>query len=248
MEYLNLSYKLFTVPTDAWYNLNTNHVIKSKKENIIYIDNPRIAGNINILYEFYKLNNLKVPDNVVPSPTSKSIINTELLDIDQLNDEDLKAVNEFSFDRLFCKAKVDKVIDGDTVDLFIYIPLSMLTNKYAARKNKDVCYMANVLSNSVNDDVKMLFKLRCRLFGIDTADIDKNKKLRGKEYLESLVQKLNNIVYCHFRGREFHGRELVELYTDANREHSICQQILEYDDPVYSKLAYKYYGGTKIKH
>lgn len=251
MSYLNLSNKRFDCPKEekTWYNLETNRKITTKKKEYLYLDNPNIAGSHKMLIEFYKLNNLPLPESLKTflsnSPIKKI---SQYNDIDDISEQEFEMLTTFSFQRICCKAKVDRVIDGDTLDLFILVPFSDLTNMNLIKSEGCISNKCNILCNKSEIEAKLVFKVRCRLFGIDTADIDHDKKEAGKKYLQSLIEKCNYKVYCKFLGRELHGRELAEIFEDSEYKNNICTNILEYDDPVYGKLAYPYFGGTKIKH
>jgi len=251
MNYLNLSLKQFEDPgeTDTWYNLETNRKITKKKKDYIFLNNPNIAGKPKTLIEFFKLNNISLPlilnEYLSNSP---KIISHQFNDIEDISIEQLEMLNAFSFQRMCCKAKVDRVIDGDTIDLFILIPFSELISLNLHKSEGLISNKCNMLCNKSDVEAKFIFKVRCRLFGIDTADIDLGKKEAGKKYLKSLIEECNSIVYCRFLGRELHGRELADIFEDCDYKINICMKILEYNDPEYGKLAYPYFGGTKIKH
>ena len=257
-SYINLSLKSFTPPIDAgWYNLTTNRKILKQKKDFIHLTSPRVAGTKSVLLEFFKLNNLPIPSELKDNNDNNNNNNTkmspnidwkDITDIEHLSEECLESLNMFSFERICCKGRISKVVDGDTVDVFIMVPLKQLSEKCLSRCGGSISEKCNILYNNSDNENKMVVKLRCRLFGIDTADEDKKKKDAGTQYLTSLLNECNNVVYCKFLGKELHGRELAELYIDSGYQNSICKQMLSYDDPIYGKLAYPYFGGTKIKH
>lgn len=254
--YINLSLKAFESPDEGWYNLHTNRRIKSPKEGYMCLKNPKVTGKPEIIKEFCLLNRLKLSENIQKiCPTSpKEIRNIQFESINDIPKNVYQKLTKFSFNRLFVRGKVHKVIDGDTIDLFCIVPLSMLTQKHLIKKRNGLTKKCNMLYNSNIDNnegetsLKILIKLRCRLFGIDTADNNKDKKKAGTEYLKSLLDKCENKIYTYFLGKGARGRDLVEIFEDPNRQISINKKMLKYEHPIYGKLAYSYFGGTKIQH
>lgn len=253
--YINLSLKAFVPPENGWYNLETNRCINEKRENYTCLDDLKVTGKMETVCQFLKINRLPMPEkfenyNKNPEKTHEKTYdkNFNLIDIEHIDENCLSELAKFSFDCLFVKAKVNKVVDGDTIDLYCIVPMNILCQPRLKKSSNKIQEKCNALVGNEMTDTKMLVKLRCRLFGIDTADKDKGKKKAGTEYLKRIIHENNNVVYCYFLGKGARGRELVELYTEPNSKESINNKILKYEDPTFGKLAYPYFGGTKIVH
>jgi endonuclease YncB( thermonuclease family) len=88
-----------------------------------------------------------------------------------------------------------------------------------------------------------LFKEKCRLYGIDSAEIrtrnlaEKEHALRGKEWLQSRIN--NRIVFIQCYEWDKYGRLLGDVYDTEDATISINSMLVE------NKLAYAYDGNTK---
>ena len=117
------------------------------------------------------------------------------------------------------KAFVNRVIDGDTIDVTIDLGF------------------------------KVFRKERLRLYGIDTPETrtrDKKEKVAGlkaKKWLKDAIEKRHIYVITHKQGK--FGRYLVEIYEESSMEiwkenaPSINKMMIE------NKLGVEYYGGKR---
>lgn len=90
------------------------------------------------------------------------------------------------------------------------------------------------------------YKTKCRLLGIDTAeirrsenDLEKEFALKTRDHMRDLV--LNKIKYVKCGPNDKFGRLLVTIYDDNDSSCSINDQLVE------SGYAYKYDGKCKKK-
>ena len=114
------------------------------------------------------------------------------------------------------KAKVVKVVDGDTVDF--HVDLGFDTWK----------------------------KIRARLYGINapesrTRDLEEKKRgLESKKFLTDTLANFDNECIVKSRGTGKYGRCLAEIFiNDLNPEISINQQMVDVG------LAEEYFGGKR---
>ena len=194
--FLNLNNKSCDIPIESehWYNLETNRNITKTKDKIT-IKYPRIAASEwNYIYQFVNINNLS-PDDLEFYHTSEkdkfekifmenATLSCRYLkydNIENIPDEELKNLDEFSFSHIKTKAKIIEVLDGDTISIAMVLKGNDLAQFYW---NRDGCDMKQLYLSMISktDDFLMLLKLRIRLFGIDAAEKENPVGKRAKEW------------------------------------------------------------------
>ena len=92
-----------------------------------------------------------------------------------------------------------------------------------------------------------IFKTKCRLAGIDAAEIrtknleEKKHGLDGKEYLQTLIA--NKFIWCRIGKNDKYGRPLGVLYL-TEHDFNLKQNNIN-DDLVAKNFAYSYDGTKK---
>ena len=133
-------------------------------------------------------------------------------------------------------------LSKDDIDQLNYITLRGLNTK---AKCIDV-YDGDTVTIVVNFN-NNYYKRKCRLYGIDSAEIrtknedEKKIAIMAKEYLSSLI--LDKIIWCRCLSEDKYGRTLIEIYTREN--DMIKQQNCVSNDLIKSGYAYEYDGGKK---
>jgi endonuclease YncB( thermonuclease family) len=144
--------------------------------------------------------------------------------LQNLTQKELLDFPSFTLKGLQCDARITRIIDGDTVELFFEKP----------------CVVS---STTVHIPVKFV----CRLEGIDCAE----KKIEAGKRIISMIEKVyaatNNIVWASFNGPDKYGRQLATLFTNSSKTRSFNDILLEYVDPVFGHTTTPYSGGTRIK-
>jgi len=236
----DLNLKPIKFDTNKWFNLETGRfTTEQKHEYILQGDDlclstdfitstsmMKICGKEDSINYLKKLNNNM---NIVLS--DENLHNTLL---DRLNPEDFAI---FSFRDLECLGKVVSIVDGDTVDTMVQIPLKNFQSNYCKRyKNGTRCVKTCDFSCSTECLNHFMFaKMRCRLFGIDTPEINTEDGILAKKYVSKIM--LGKFFTCKFYGIGKNGRHLV-LFIDENGK---CIN----NELVQKGIAKCYYGGHK---
>jgi endonuclease YncB( thermonuclease family) len=138
-------------------------------------------------------------------------------------------VDLFTFEGLQCKAKVVKILDGDTIHLLI---------EYNNKIIRLVCRLFGIDTPEMSKTPETAKRARNRLLQLCT-----NCNIALDDMMESKV--LNNMINCNtllidveFMGKEKYGRELVNLYS-TNKE--CINEVL-----IKENYAYSYTGGKKM--
>lgn len=259
-EYLNFNLKAYTEDPGEikWYKLDTHRWVK-KVDGMVYLDYPRVAASTaDMVAHFLEINFIAVSDIHGPDSNIKIVIDALRMrktlrpiccpgvsDIEKVPLSAIHSLATFSLSRLYVKGRVTNVVDGDTVDIAVMIPLSTMTVPHKERKQTGVCDSQMCITNCDGSDVNIIIKPRVRLFGIDTAEKDTKVGQSVKQFAIDKFESLNNIVYIYLIGTDVRGRSLGILYEDRDGHKSINDQILHFIDPQLGRGAMAYYGGTK---
>jgi len=133
----NLSRNEVVVAAKKWYNLETSRSIGNLKEKEFLIS-PRVAGPLELIVEFLLINNLDVDGVIIPESRPNMRLSLkraieqrrpriiETTDIDQVSPDEINTLQPFNFNRVTVKARLTRVIDGDTFDCVTIIDPSIL--------------------------------------------------------------------------------------------------------------------------
>jgi endonuclease YncB( thermonuclease family) len=143
-------------------------------------------------------------------------------------------VKKFSFGGLSGKGIVSSVIDGDTIDLTITIPLSSL------------CEVAEFEGCDTLTSM-MKTTIRCRLSGVDFAEKNTKEGVYAIKLMIDLYQSSCNAVHYKICDeQDKYGRSLVYLYSDSGHTSSINLKYLDVKHPeTGNPIMERYDGGTK---
>ena len=233
---------------DGWYNISTKRVVtKNNRRDLIYINDIHICGNKNDVDNF-KIEN-KIYDDKIKT-TNMDKIKKFFLKIFYKNDIESLSEEEYGSMCLFLmnfsgKGRIVNYVDGDTVDILMYIKLKELEKEMVSGRKKEIKKTA-----LVNDKKGGFFGVfRCRLNGIDAAEKDTNEGQFAKQKLIEYFSKTNNIVYFDIvnkpNEREKFGRQLVELYLDFNKQNSCKKYMLNLRNEKGLAVVLEYDGGKK---
>lgn len=259
-EYFTLNDKPIKINKDElrFYNLGTNRfckeVPKDRKKNpddkYHVLTNPRVIGTNDMIILFFERNNLDF--NLLPEELSKEIDltcvtkpNIKNRDLEDLTDDEINSIKNFSFHNLKTKIRITNVVDGDTYDGVFKVDRDFFKYPSCDLCNGNISKRWNVLGFSSKGTEPLLFKRRFRLFGTDTLEKNLEEGIMAKKFVEELCIKNKNIFYGKFYGPGKYGRELVELYFDSEYKISLGKEILAFRYEDGKTVADVYHGGTK---
>jgi len=271
-EFYNLKGKIIPKLTDGYYNLQTNRINKNKNPELIYDDKYKICGIKQDLYGFYEINHISSKDMILENidfqkniPDSNYEYSKHINQIENIPDLYLNQISHFNLVGLRTMGKIVNIIDADTIDLVIYVPLEFLIipkftiQKYTQKSGYKQDEKSDFIQSNLNNitlikiqktklkQIKGLgfyMKFRCRLNNIDSAE---SSTLQGKLATQLMVEKyksLNNIVYVDCFDFDKYGRLLVDLYEDSSYNKYLNYHLIDYKSNL-GILVVKYDGKTK---
>lgn len=137
------------------------------------------------------------------------------------------------------KNTIEKIVDHNKIPFHSY------------EKEEDVCKVTKCYDGDTIHILRIIgktpYRFKCRLTGIDTAEIRTNNSkekvfaLKTRDYLANLI--LDKFVWVVFGGFDKYGRLLCEVYLDhrdIKRSCSVNKQLIN------EGYAQPYDGGTKF--
>jgi len=267
--WLNLNGNEFEEPSDQWYNLPTGRYVKNKpKYDPVYsIRGIRILGRTEDLVKFWELNLERLGQSLPKRTEFKDVIfapfediaflsrdatlraekclgdrvsPVRTTDVAKLPEETLSKVCRFSFGGLFTKGRVVRVIDGDTLDLVIFVPFSILSS---TREGK-----VGALPTKGSEKGGFFTQVRVRMYGYDSAEKNTEAGLQAKQLFEEKIDSLGGIVWCQFiDANEKYDRSLAVLYEDKEKTRLLNDFLFRQEQMTNTKMVFPYLGGTKKK-
>lgn len=245
MTYLNLRHREFKEDHQKWYNLDTGRFLKDSGDKLI-LEHPRVVSTkLVILLEFIQLNNLKwseIRANEFLLQNLKKIHKDRQVELIKTPTQELAerlSLLTLAPKNVRAKGLVTDIIDGDTLKILISVNLDQLAYKHTRDGAQCAISKPNVL---------MHCKLNCRLFGLDMAEKDTEKGRLGTNLLKDLCAKYRNELFVEMMGKGVYGRTLVRLYPQHVSDFCLNGYLLNYRDPVWGRLAIKYFGESYPEH
>lgn len=260
-------------PPGSWYNLESHRKITrvpARRTDFVLHESPRVAGPSVLITRFLELNAQPAPQ---PEPTPRPeyagvgptsptfygipipkflrrrtvphcpVYYPQSMDIADVPVTELESLCEFTLTGLRVKAKVLHIVDGDTLDLAFFIPMSFLGAAQTQSRGTKARTVRTVLPFA--QDQGFFARMRVRLAEIDTAEKDTNKGVIAKKLLEQRLSTVNSVVYAHFLKFEKYGRLLADVYEDEHYTMNIRTPLLAFAHPVLGPVAVPYSGGKK---
>lgn len=271
VEVLNLNLRNVSLPdvgSGKWLNLETSKQLGNLKGKYALKNPPVTATQWEIIDQFLELNRIPLSkvEYLFPNDSkmlemasetrkkksgSMAIRNSN--DLSTLTEDEISHLEEFSFSRLSVPGRVVEVIDGDTIVAVVSISLSQLVSGNLMRSDSMVCYKSlgqlvciNPTKESESfSNLKMLVKIRLRLYGIDAAEKDTFAGKRCKEWVTLKYQELKNLIWVTLLGTDARGRTLANLYETPTSIRTINSLILNHIDPYCGRVCVSYFGETK---
>lgn len=234
--YLNFNGTLFLEPpAGQWYNLSTGRKItKVPKEcpGFLLHPSPRVAGTQIMIDRFLSIQtgNIMGSSPSCSSDTRSQFSLTSLptsvstTDVEKLTPEQINAVPKFTLAGLTTKARVTRVVDGDTLELLFHVSLERL--------------LVLKLDHSMSGG--FFTKWTTRITEYDAAEMSTREGIVAKEVMEQKIRELNNIVYIRIIKFDPHGRVLADVYEDPHLTKHIKDVLLNYVHPELGHVAVVY--------
>jgi len=236
-SYSNLSWKynsriLPVLEEGEWYNLGTKRKIRNiKPEHYALLGLPYIGTreelenfwreNLSSLSEFYQegefLDFLTLPYESLETLVHQMKCNLKIdtlpilfseKNLYEISQDVLDSLCNFQLTGIFTPGRLIRVIDGDTFDVAIQLHLNQLAELCINQKR---C----MIVNKTFEDEKIILRIRCRIYGIDTVEKDTEEGMKMKNELSQL---LSEPFWIEIFSNDKYGRYLVALYRDKKKE------------------------------
>jgi endonuclease YncB( thermonuclease family) len=138
-------------------------------------------------------------------------------------------VDLFTFEGLQCKAKVVKILDGDTVHVLI---------EYNNKIIRLVCRLFGIDTPEMSKTPESAKRARNRLLQLCTNCNIALDDMMDSKVLNTMIKCNTLLINVEFMGKEKYGRELVNLYSENNE---CINELL-----IKENYAYSYTGGKKL--
>jgi len=150
-------------------------------------------------------------------------------------------------------AVVADVIDGDTIDVVMYVPLKALANgheyKYYSKRG------VRSFLHTQNLDAGFFPKIRCRFDGCDAMEKNTPEGMFARALTVDLYQRLNGHVWIKFvTGKNIeksdkYGRNLVRVFNSEKLEIEYTRYLFNFNSEKEGiKIVEEYDGGTKSEY
>ena len=254
--FVNLSGQFYKFPLAGYYNLGTNRVIQGEKpkEKIYAIEKYRVAGKVEELERFAELNSIPMnevlPDQFIEPVTLLTrflkFLNlkkdgkkrSELIRSISIKNFNFGNIGEFSFLGLTGQCRILKIVDGDTVDVGVCLPLDYLREEHSRKIGSSSTVQPVIVASS--NRVKIFLKLRVRLMKLDAAEHDTLEGVKATAILQQTFSGIDNLPYYRCHGTDKYGRELMTFYFDKELKKSICEFLVKnFND------CFEYYDGGR---
>lgn len=164
-------------------------------------------------------------------------------DVEEVPDELLDSLCDFSLLGIITKAKVLRVVDGDTFRLAFFVPLKMLAEVREVVEMRHRVQRRPAIVTS--EEHGMMISMKARFTGVDAAEHDTPHGVVAISFLSDIFRRNNNIVWIYLSEFDKYGRILVRIWLDKGKKTELSSVVLGYTHPVLGKLFVPYSGGTK---
>lgn len=134
------------------------------------------------------------------------------------------SIEKFSLNRQCCWGYIHRILDGDTVEISIYIPL----NLFRPGSSQFGWY-----------------RIIARLARIDSAEKSDPRGPIATRVLTELCKQVRERVYVSCGTPDKYGRLLVSLYPNQKMGESFNDILVNHRDPKYGSVAWSYDGKKK---
>jgi len=168
-----------------------------------------------------------------------------------LDDHALHSLTEFRINGFEGPGVVTDVIDGDTVNIVVYVPLRILAQGHSYKYYSKKGIRSFIHTRFLN--AGFFTKIRCRILGIDAMESKFPEGKFAKALTIDLYQR-NPKVWVSFpsgdniEDLDKFGRNLVTIYTNSSKKVNLNEYLFEYnikDKKHNITIVDKYDGGKK---
>jgi endonuclease YncB( thermonuclease family) len=254
------------VPEGKYYNLRTGNMITVKQKGYHMNERYRVAGTEEMMVRFFHVNGYNIasaPSRPVAKERSviskllhgavisrsHGAITTNTEDVAKLPIDLLEDMPTFNLAGLKARARVVRVIDGDTFEFVFFVPLSFLasfdevtgvqTRAQAAQQKR-----ASIINYRGSHG--FYTKMTARSMGVDAAEHDTVEGVWATVHYEKEFARLGHLVYLRLGGFDKYGRVLAEIFADPDYTINLTTSLVGKLCPDTRRpLCTLYNGGTK---
>jgi len=275
-HWISNSNTIFTESNDKWYNLLTNRLVKRKPVKCDFsIRGVMVIGTEDCIKKFWKNNIIQfegihgsncsmhryiyTPFDDIPflvfngTRLSKSCQTTDLckinkkFDVDDLTKEELDTICMFGFEGICTKARVVHVVDGDTLDVVMFITLAQLCRSRKIGPKQES--RTSALIQSGCEKAGFFMKIRLRLYGYDCIEKNTDNGKLATKILQEKLESINNIVWCQCIELNVsspkYNRTIAVIYEDPECTKCLNEYLYQMEKKLQIKMVHPYTGGTK---
>ena len=244
---------------EPWYNITSGrHVTITTRKDLRYLnvgkvylnsDGPCICGTPPDIEEFIRENKLGAVTRESKWKWITSLFTSEptLPNPCKLSQSEKAELCCFSFENLCGPGEIRRVIDGDTYEIDVFIPLMELTKKITYGREREARKRAHF---NLPFDPKLGFytTLTCRINGVDAAESDTVEGQLATKLMIQYFKSLKNQIYYRISHKaDKCGRTLMDLYSDPQMKVKCMDHLLTLKTEDGRPIAMPYDGGTKSK-
>lgn len=192
--------------------------------------------------------------NPVPTKTSddfgsfsKEIFNFDTDDIQNIPFSATEGLQYFGFSGLKTKARVEEVIDGDTIVIYFLVNLVQLSEKKECGRYHNQ-FKSQILSSTLDKNINIIVKKRARLAEIDAAEHDTVQGQLATFYMKKLFEKNDNYINIEIIKMDKFERVLIKIYSNNNDKEYLNFHLIGKSFGKYGVIASKYKGEAKSEY
>ena len=156
--------------------------------------------------------NIKMPIIGVPKKN--------IPDVESLSNETIKSLGKFSFTGLHGKGKIISIVNYNTVNLLVYVPIVHLITHRNFKIGKKTIFKCSIITNDLPKG-GFFTVIKVKLVGLSKLPKNLQTSEPIKIILKELFKSLNSIVYYHLVGSNKYGRTVAKLYEDQEMKKPI---------------------------
>lgn len=150
-------------------------------------------------------------------------------------------------------AIVSDIIDGDTVNIIVYVPLAKLANGHQYHYYSKKGIRSFIHTHFMN--AGFFTKLKCRLNGCDAMEKDTPEGKFAKELTIDLYKRIKGKVWVEFpqdddiEDSDKYGRSLIKIYADKTKKVEYNNYLFQFNDEKNGiRVVEPYDGGKKSEY
>lgn len=194
----------------------------------------------------------------------------ESTDVEKLGDQEMALIDQFNWGGLFLKARVKKVIDGDTLAVVVFVRMHDLCFGRKTPTKTGVQLKMNglpsvepglgkeprefkkgfkSLPSSKKDDEGFFACLHLRTYGYDAVEKDQPAGKEARMLLEKKIESLKGIIWCQLIdpsvAKDKYDRNLAVIYEDQGQSRLLNDYLYRLQKKNGKVYVQSYLGGKK---